>query len=158
MKMKVTTEIQDKYIYKSLDVTLLLAAKANQRKMVVNHTKIQKLLFITYGSYLAVYGKRLVDEHPQCWPYGPVFPKLREENLMEDFSSIELSDRRLSKIKTNKTLSDLIDFVLKRFGAWSTGDLTSWCMDSIPCKSTPDDGHLIDDQIIIKFFNSLIKK
>lgn len=156
--MKRENEIEDRYIYRSLDVSLFLAAAANQRKIVVNHTKIQKLLFLVYGSYLSVYGKRLLDEHPQCWPYGPVFSRLREKLLTEDFSEVSLSDRRISKLRNDQNLRDIIDLVLRGFGSWSMDDLVNWCVSSAPCKSTPDNGQSIDDYVIRDFFNSLIKK
>lgn len=151
-------EIKDTFIYRSYEVSLLLAAMANRRKIVVNHTKIQKLLYITYGSFLAVYDKRLLDEHPESWPYGPVFPKLREDKLAEDFARIRLSDRRLSKLKSDTNLIDIIDFVLNGFGSWNMESLVAWCLDSVPCKATPDDGRIIDDYITRDFFNTLIKK
>lgn len=151
-------EIHDRYLYRSLDVSLLLAAMANQRKMVVNHTKIHKLLFITYGSYLAVYDKRLIDEHPQSWPYGPVFAKLRDVSMVEDFSAIGIGDRRLSKIKSDRKVVDIIDFVLSGFGSLSMEALVHWCINSAPCKATPDNGMPIDDYLIRDFFNTLIKK
>lgn len=156
--MKREDEIEDRYIYRSLDVSLLLAATANQRKIVVNHTKIQKLLFLVYGSYLSVYGKRLLDEHPQCWPYGPVFPKLRERFLNEDFAEVSLADRRISNVRSDQKLCGIIDFVLNGFGSKSMDQLVDWCVDSVPCKSTPSNGSPISDVIIRDFFNTLIKK
>jgi len=156
--MKRENEIEDRYIYKSTDVGLMLAAACNQRRIVVNHTKIQKLLFLVYGSYLAVYDKRLIDEHPQCWPYGPVFPKLRELLLAEDFAEVAIGDRRISKIRNDKKVTDVIDFVLGRFGAWSMDQLVEWCVNSTPCKATPDNGSAISDYVIRDFFNTLIKK
>lgn len=63
--------IQDTYRYKSTDVALHLAAVANERRVSINMTKIQKLLYITYGVFLRVYRERLLNEHPQARPNGP---------------------------------------------------------------------------------------
>ena len=39
--------------------------------------KLQKLVYFAHGWYLALTeGKPLVDEHPEAWEYGPVFPSL----------------------------------------------------------------------------------
>ena len=152
-------EIQDKYIYRSSEVALLIAAVANRRKIVINATKLQKLLFIVYGSFLSLYNLRLLDEKPQSWPYGPVFPRLREDFIAEDLSKIGFSDSRLSKsVKNDRRLSGVVDFVFNGFGLWSAGDLSSWCLNSLPCKATPDTGQIIDDDLIRTFFNSIINK
>ncbi len=152
-------EIQDKYIYKSSEVALLIAAIANRRKIVINATKLQKLLFIVYGSFLSLYNLRLLDEKPQCWPYGPVFPKLREDFLAEDFSKVNFSDMRIpKKVKNDHRLQNVVDFVFNGFGLWSAGDLSAWCLNSLPCKATPDTGQIIDDDLIRTFFNSIINK
>ncbi|MCQ2249875.1 MAG: SocA family protein [Bacteroidales bacterium] len=156
--MKNAIEIEDRYLYRSREVSLMLAAACNQRRLVVNHTKIQKLLFLVYGSYLAVYNKRLTDEHPECWPYGPVFPKLREEMMGEDFSEVAIGDRRLSGIRNDRKTADVIDFVLGKFGAQTMEALVDWCVNSVPCKATPDNGTVISDYVIRDFFNTLIKK
>lgn len=156
--MNEAIEIEDRYIYRSTDLSLLIAAECNKRRLVVNHTKIQKLLFLVYGAYLSIYGKRLADEHPQCWPYGPVFPKLRQEMLSEDFADIRIGDRRIAKIRTDSRLAQVADFVLARFGAWSMDDIVAWCVNSAPCKATPDNGSIISDYLIRDFFNSLIQK
>jgi len=156
MKMK---EIQDKYLYKSYEVGLLVAARANEQRFVINATKLQKLLFITYGSYLAVHNKRLTDEHPQSWPSGPVFPKFREDFIAEDFSTVLPGDKRISSgAKNDRNLAQIIQLVFKGFGGWTVGDLTAWCIESVPCQATPDNGQTIDDNIIRTFFNSLINK
>jgi uncharacterized phage-associated protein len=38
--------------------------------------QLQKLVYFAHGWYLALTEKPLVDEHPEAWPYGPVFPSL----------------------------------------------------------------------------------
>lgn len=152
-------EIQDKYLFKSFEVALLMAAKANEKRIVINATKLQKLLFIAYGSYLSVYNRRLVDEHPQSWPSGPVFPKLREDFVSEDFSLVKSSDKRIpNAVRNDQKLLDIISFVFNGFGGWTVGDISAWCLESVPCKATPDNGEIIDDQLIRKYFNTLITK
>ena len=48
--------------YKSDSIALYLIAIANDKKISVNITKIQELLYIVYGTFLRVYGMRLIDE------------------------------------------------------------------------------------------------
>lgn len=42
----------------------------------INHMKIQKLVYLAQGWWLAVNGNDLVSERPQVWRYGPVFESL----------------------------------------------------------------------------------
>jgi uncharacterized phage-associated protein len=38
--------------------------------------KLQKLLYLMHGYYIALTGKPLVDEEFEAWPYGPVAPTI----------------------------------------------------------------------------------
>ncbi|MDA7967135.1 type II toxin-antitoxin system antitoxin SocA domain-containing protein [Ruegeria sp.] len=45
----------------------------------IEHMKLQKLVYCSYGWWLAVYGieaERLTSEGPQIWKHGPVFDSL----------------------------------------------------------------------------------
>ena len=56
---------------------LELAAKDGEK---VTPLKIQKLVYIAHGWYLALYEKPLVhDEFAEAWEYGPVFPSIYHE-------------------------------------------------------------------------------
>ena len=39
-------------------------------------SQIQTILYIAYGVWLALHDERLIEEHPQMWQYGPVFPRV----------------------------------------------------------------------------------
>ena len=45
-------EFEDKYLYTSTDVATYLVALANERRIFINMTKVQKLLYITYSVFL----------------------------------------------------------------------------------------------------------
>lgn len=38
--------------------------------------KLIKLVYISYGWYLGIFGTRLINEQPEAWKYGPVIPSL----------------------------------------------------------------------------------
>ncbi len=87
-----------------------------------NATKIQKLLYICYGVVLACTGKRLTDESPVIWPYGPVFPKALNDFKKNNFKSkyAEEDDGLDESIK--EILSVSVGF----FGKFKAGQLSTW--------------------------------
>jgi uncharacterized phage-associated protein len=42
----------------------------------IDHLKLQKLCYLTYGHWLAHHGTPLLSDAPEVWKYGPVFSKL----------------------------------------------------------------------------------
>lgn len=49
---------------------------AQESGRAVDPLQLQKLVYFGHGWYLALTGVPLVDEHPEAWKYGPVFPSL----------------------------------------------------------------------------------
>ena len=157
--------IADTYKYKSDSIALYLIAIANDKKISVNITKIQKLLYIVYGTFLRVYSIRLIDEHPQAWPYGPVFPTTR--NVIKRKIASEELEYPMSQIgddiKSDAELKKVIDFVMTHFGVWNAGQLTEWShRDGSPWDLTVKQdgfkwGDTISDTLILEFFTKLIR-
>lgn len=151
----------DTYKYNSVEVAKYIAAKANEEKFGINMTKMQKLLYIVYGVYLRVYEIRLTNEHPQAWPYGPVFPTTRNKLLKEDLYGISMNDVS-DELKKDKTLKTIIDFVFGKFGTWNAGQLSEWShRDGSPWfYTTKTDnfkwGMQIQDYLIYDYFKKLV--
>ena len=56
---------------------LELAAKESEK---ITPLKMQKLVYIAHGWYLALYDEPLVDDEcAEAWEYGPVFPSIYHE-------------------------------------------------------------------------------
>lgn len=153
--------IQDTYRYKSTDVALHLAAVANERRVSINMTKIQKLLYITYGVFLRVYRERLLNEHPQAWPYGPVFPTTRNRLLKLDLYSITAQDVP-QEVRTDAQLQEIIAFVFASFGGWNAGQLSEWShRQGSPWEKTTNRegfvwGGAISDDLIYDYFAKIV--
>ncbi len=47
--------------------------------VLVTNMKLQKLLYFLQGHGLALTGENLLDEQPQAWQYGPVYPRVYRE-------------------------------------------------------------------------------
>lgn len=120
------SEFRDTYTYDSRTVALYIVAWANENKVTINLTKTQKLLYVAYGANMVFKGNRLCDEHPQAWPYGPVFPQTRNKLLKMDLSTITFQESALSSLDKDDYLESLMKFVFKGFGYMTAGQLTAW--------------------------------
>lgn len=150
------------YRYNSVDVARFIIATANEKRISINITKVQKLLYIAYGLYLAVKNERLTDEHPQAWPYGPVFPTTRTRLVDADFYSITFESPSLAEMKQQDDIRSLFELVFNHFGQWTASQLTAWShSDGSPWERTVDRdgfswGTRIPDEYIKPYFHSMI--
>ena len=157
-------DFEETYKYRSEDVARLIAATLNDRKRMINITKIQKLLYIAYGTWLRVYQNRLLNEHPQAWPYGPVFPTSRNKLTKAGVDLVDITRNDVpSELLNDTELARTIDFVMRYFGDWSAAELTAWSHSSgTPWElTTQRDGFVwgeqIPDSIIYDFFVKLVR-
>jgi uncharacterized phage-associated protein len=148
--------------YESIILAKYIAARLNEGREDVNITKLQKLTYIAYGTCLAVTGSRLVDEHPQAWPYGPVFPTTRNKLLKIDLNSIGLNDPDLQEIAGDATVKSLVTLVCKSFGKWPAFSLSEWShKEGSPWEKTVSShgfkwGKEINDEYIKSYFRKII--
>ena len=93
-----------------------------------NATKIQKLLYIVYGIYLAKFNQILFwDDSPSYLPYGPVFYKtlnrFKDDMFNENSSGYTDDDLEESDIKE---IDSVIDLVVNTFGKYTAKSLSDW--------------------------------
>lgn len=156
--------IPDKYNYKSVDVATYIVARANDEMLGINMTKLQKLLYIAYGAYFVVHpdNGRLTNEHPQAWPFGPVFPTTRNKLLKRDFDEITLDNSMAKDMHQDESIRELITFVFEGFGTWDASQLTQWSHEPYSPwdKTTQMEGFKwgaqIPDIFILPYFKSII--
>lgn len=154
---------KDVYLYRSEVVAAYIAAKLNEQKIFCNITKIQKLLYVAYGACLFIQNARLTNEHPQAWPYGPVFPTTRNKLSKECLDDINIGETRFDDIKKNKTVNQLIDFVFEGFAKSTASQLTVWSHKPFsPWDYTVRTagfkwGDRIQDSLIKDYFSKIIK-
>jgi len=148
--------------YKSTLLAKYITAYFNDKGADVNITKIQKLTYIAYGSFLAIFDERLIDEHPQAWPYGPVFPTTRVNLLKTDLNSISLEDDDIQEISSDKDVVLLIDNIYRTFGSWPAFSLSEWShKEGSPWEKTVSSknfrwGDRINDDYIKSYFTKII--
>lgn len=66
-----------------------ILARCESRRLKVDPMKLQKLVYMAHGYYSGKYGKPLVDEAFEAWPYGPVATSLYHE--FKHFGSAEIA-------------------------------------------------------------------
>ena len=107
--------------YNSLNVASTIAKICKKYNYSFNNTIINKLLYCAYGCVLEHYNKRLCEEYPKAYQYGPVFPKVlwyihNKKDLLE-----------LDSIPDEpKGLLNFIEYVVKTFGKFSANQLSKW--------------------------------
>lgn len=150
--------IQDTFICNSVVLAKYIAGYANANGFVINMTKLQKLLYITYGVYLAVKGQRLTNEHPQAWPYGPVFPTTRNHLLKLNISEIAITD---DGSITNE-IKSCVKLVFDSYGKYSASYLSAWShKPGSPWDETVNSAYFkwgkeIPDEYILPYFKNLL--
>ena len=153
----------DTYRYNSVTVAFYIVAWANNHRVSINLTKTQKLLYIAYGANLILGNNRLCNEHPQAWPYGPVFPTTRNKLLKTDLGHVSMESPELKDVKDDSYLESLVKFVFDGFGTKTAGQLTAW--SHAPNSPWDETTHLpgfkwgaeIPDAYIYEYFSGIIK-
>lgn len=150
--------IDDTFVCNSVTLAKYITAYANAHRFGINMTKLQKLLYITYGVYLAVKGQRLTNEHPQAWPYGPVFPTTRNKLLKMDMDSIGMSD----DIRPDEEVRACVKLVFDSYGKLNASSLSEWShKEGSPWDLTVSKegfrwGDTIPDDYIYDYFKGMI--
>ena len=160
LNKRITTTMDGKY--DSVLMAKYIAAYLNDRKASVNITKVQKLLYIAYGTYLAIVGDRLVDEHPQAWPYGPVFPTTRNHLSKMNINLLDISNNIFSEISKDEDVKGMMNLIYNTFGNLTALSLSEWShkKDS-PWEKTTSKigfkwGDQIDDEFIKEYFTEIL--
>jgi len=87
-------------------------------------TKLQKLLFILHGYYLATTGKKLINEQPRAWPFGPVFPDVHK---YVDYTMVyDLNAPMFAAIHSDMALREAIDKIIDTYARYSARQLSRW--------------------------------
>ncbi|MGN0091285.1 MAG: Panacea domain-containing protein [Alloprevotella sp.] len=126
-------------------------------------TKLQKLEYIVYGTYLSSTCERLTNEHPQAWPYGPVFPSVRNKLLNKDFSEFTMDLPELKQVKEDQFLMYVVKMVFDTFGERTATYLCRWSHRvGSPWEKTVNQacfewGDTMSDEWIKDYFDTILK-
>ncbi len=88
-----------------------------------NNTKIQKLMYICYGTFLAEKSIHIIEEKPQILYYGPIFKSALQ--YIQNLSDINDLSKDISGI-LDKDTKDTLQDIIKKIGIYSARKLVDW--------------------------------
>lgn len=152
------TEAKEPVVKVGLDSVLVAKAlqwMACTHDVSLNGSQIQTILYNAYGVWLATKGERLLEEHPQVWQYGPVFPRAYK-HLKKNAGNGQVEHDML-----RTECPDRFEFIrrcFQRFAWTSAGVLCApHTAEGSPWKLTKDQspdklGVRIEDELIRQWF------
>lgn len=110
--------------YESTLVAKYLLSLANSKMKNLNVTKVQKMLYIVYGYYLAKHNHNILNEAPKAWPYGPVFP--RTQKKVDYTSVLPLNSPEFEELRNDESLTETINKVIDNYAGFTASQLSQW--------------------------------
>jgi uncharacterized phage-associated protein len=136
--------------------------------------QLQKLVYFAYGWYLAITGKRLLDERVEAWRWGPVVPSLYSEFkpygsgpitepaadfFFDDAGKMSFKTQRIGNSPDDITAKQIIAKVWQIYGKYTASQLSAMTHEpNSPWSLTEEKdvkGTDIDDQLITNYFRRL---
>ncbi len=158
--------------YPALAVANYFIDKANMSGKVLDHLKIQKLVYIAHGWHLAIFDIALIDEPVQAWKYGPVIPSLYQAFKRHGNAPVvenEAIVRRFGEISVpsvaydDNQVQELLDKVLEAYSKYTGVQLSNLThQDGTPWDQTWKEGRgrnnkRINNQLIARHFRELVR-
>lgn len=113
-------------VYEAKDIAYAILNKCVDKNITdISITKLHKLLYIVYGTYLYVHKKQLFGELPAYFQYGPIFKSLQKAYKKEEFELKGGKHIGVGELD-DKNLNVVIDKVLDYFGKYSAQQLSNW--------------------------------
>ena len=78
-----------------------------------------------YGTYLVKNGKRLFEESPKAWPYGPVFPKVYK-TFNQKHMPIVIEREKIPEFNSDTNALAICFAVIDKYSHKSAYDLSMW--------------------------------
>ncbi len=110
--------------YDSILVAQYLLSLAREKGLNLNVTKVQKMLYIVFGYFLSQFDKKIIEESPRAWPFGPVFP--RAQNKVDYTNILPINSPEFSEIKKDIELTKVLNEVLDKYSQYTASQLTEW--------------------------------
>nr|WP_315219785.1 type II toxin-antitoxin system antitoxin SocA domain-containing protein [uncultured Flavobacterium sp.] len=119
--------------YSSLYMSGEILKRAKEKAEGISNMKLQKLLYIANGLYLAKSGTSLIEEPIKAWKYGPVIEKVYHEFKRygnQDITSIPLEYQLYNhNVNLDEDANLAIEFVIEVAKKLNAIQLSNWTHD-----------------------------
>lgn len=119
-------------MYDCIEVAWQTLKEARKLGIHLSNQRLQKIVYISHGYFLALYNKPLVYDNVEAFKYGPCFPKIYQ--LFSEYvdKEIPVSDSIETDLRFDTNANYVINSVLKLYGnldcnklvALTTGELS----------------------------------
>lgn len=148
-------------MYNIIDIARLTINKMIYNKTDINITRLQKYLYIIYGTYLVLYDKTISSEPPSCFETGPLF-KTIQRDYKKNILNLNKQHQLINKIKNDKNLNKIIDNVINHFSKYEAYNIALWTMEENNAWSKAEKesdrwGNELNDNDIKEDFKKILK-
>ena len=91
----------------------------------ISQTKLQKLLYLSYGWYLTLHDQELFEDCPESWQYGPVFKKIYQRFKGKGNQPITGEDMLTICDGIEREVQDFLDDIWDEYGQYTTEKLAN---------------------------------
>ena len=162
-------------MYPALEIATQFINKGIAAGKPVTPMKLQKLIYLAHGLYLARHEKPLIQDKIQAWPYGPVIPAVY--NAYKRFGNNPITkpvptggwvgDEYVDETAPlDRQAQDTIDFAwdsAKDFNAiqlsnWTHAQGSPWSQSVSQGMTNVSEQEPIDNELIKEYFNEIIRR
>ena len=118
--------------HSALQISGEILKRAKEKGIEISNMKLQKLLYIANGIYLAQDGNPLIEEPIEVWPYGPVIKNVYHEFKNygnQNITSLPLAYQFGNRVDFDKIAEESIDFSLDVADKLTAIQLSNWTHD-----------------------------
>ncbi|UMY65437.1 Panacea domain-containing protein [Flavobacterium sp. HJ-32-4] len=129
----------------------------------ISNMKLQKLLYIANGLYLAQTGQLLLNDPTEAWPYGPVYKEVYhafKQYGNANIVTLPLQYTLKPKVELDNTENSTIDFAIDIAKKLDAVQLSNWThIDGSPWSEAFNNRYgVISKDSMERYFKQFLKK
>lgn len=109
-------------MYDCLLIADTLVKLATLEDKVFTPMQLIKLVYLSHGWTLGLYGRPLIKQDVEAWKYGPVIPELYQ--AIKQYRSSPVREISCKKEKIDERFADVINQVYKIYGSFTGIELS----------------------------------
>lgn len=112
-------------MYETFVIANYFIDKFNSDELELESLKLNKLIYVAHGWHLACFDNGLIDEHAECWKYGPIIPSIyyATKHLKNIYFNLET----LTSYEISVETKELLDKVYLEYKNYSNLEMSSIC-------------------------------